>query len=62
MARSYIKKGASGDPIYTVEAVKGQFNVVVFNPKITVGGQTIGPVCDEAALAKLLGVVMKRIP
>ncbi|MBK9266528.1 MAG: hypothetical protein IPM54_42915 [Polyangiaceae bacterium] len=62
LARRYVKRGVSGDPIYTVEAVKGQFNVSVFNPKITLGAQTVGPVCDEAALEKLLAVAIKRIP
>ncbi len=61
-ARRYEKKGASGDPIFAADAVKDRFIVSVFNPKITVGGQTIGPVCDSNELAKLMPEILKRVP
>jgi hypothetical protein len=61
-ARRYEKKGASGDPIFAADAVKGRFVVSVFNPKITVGGQTIGPVCDSSELAKLMPAILERFP
>jgi len=61
-ARFFLKKGVSGDPILTAEAIKDRFNVTVFNPKVTVGGQTVGPVCDEKPLGKLLVKALERIP
>lgn len=61
-SRFFLKKGASGDPILTSEALKGRFNVTLFNPKITVGGQTVGPVCEHKALDKLLVKVLERMP
>jgi hypothetical protein len=61
-SRYYEKKGASGDPILTAEAIKERFNVTVFNPKITVGGQTVGPVCDQKALGKVLKKLLEHIP
>jgi len=62
MARRYAKKGASGDPIYTIEAVKGRFDVLLFNPKVTLGQTTVGPVCDLDKLEKLAAKVVGRIP
>lgn len=62
VARRFVKKAASGDPIYNVEAVKGRFSVLVFNSKVTLGGTTIGPVCDHEELEKLLARVVKRLP
>jgi hypothetical protein len=62
LARFYLKKGVSGDPILTSEAVKGRFNVTLFNPKVTVGGQTVGPVCEQEGLGKLLVKVLERMP
>lgn len=61
-ARFFLKKGVSGDPILTVEAIKERFNVTLFNPKVTVGGQTVGPVCDQKALGKLLVKALEHIP
>lgn len=61
-SRFFLKKGASGDPILTSEALKGRFNVTLFNPKITVGSQTVGPVCEHEALDKLLVKVLERMP
>lgn len=61
-ARFFLKKGVSGDPILTAEAVKGRFNVTVFNPKVTVGGQTVGPVCEAEGLGKVLVQALGRIP
>lgn len=62
LARFFLKKGVSGDPILTAEAVKGRFNVTLFNPKVTVGGQTVGPVCEEKPLGKLLVQALSHIP
>jgi hypothetical protein len=62
LSRYFEKKGVSGDPILTAEAIKERFNVTVFNPKITVGGQTVGPVCDQKALGKVLGKILQQIP
>ncbi len=62
ISRYFDKKGVSGDPILTVEAVKERFNVTVFNPKVTVGGQTVGPVCDKTGLGKLLVKALEQIP
>jgi len=62
LSRFFLKKGVSGDPILTSEAVKGRFNVTLFNPKVTVGGQTVGPVCQQEALGKLLVKVLERMP
>lgn len=62
VARRYEKKGASGDPIYAADAVKDRFVVSVFNPMITIGGQTIGPVCDYEELAKLMSGIIKHVP
>jgi hypothetical protein len=41
--------------------LKGRFSVLVFNSKVTLGSATIGPVCDEAELEKLLARVVKRV-
>lgn len=62
LARFFLKKGVSGDPILTAEAVKGRFNVTLFNPKVTVGGQTVGPVCEEKPIGKLLVQALSQIP
>jgi len=62
LARRYVKKGASGDPIYNVEAVKGRFDLRVFGPKITIGQTTVGPVCDDAGLEKLAKKALERLP
>lgn len=62
LARRYAKPGASGDPIYSVEAVKGRFDVLVFNPKVTLGPTTIGPACDLDKLEKLAAKVVAKIP
>lgn len=61
-SRYYEKRGVSGDPILTAEAIKGRFNVTIFNPKVTVGGQTVGPVCDHKALGKVLKKVLENVP
>jgi hypothetical protein len=61
LSHFFLKKGVSGDPILTVEAVKERFNVTLFNPKVTVGGQTVGPVCDQKALGKLLVKALEHI-
>ncbi|MDC3954096.1 hypothetical protein [Polyangium jinanense] len=62
IARRYVKKGAGGHPIFNVEVVKGRFDVQVFNPKITLGDTTVGPVCDHAGLEKLLAKAVTRLP
>lgn len=62
LARYFEKRGVSGDPILTAEAVKERFNVTVFNPKVTVGGQTVGPVCDQKALGNVIKKVLEHIP
>ncbi|MDC0747416.1 hypothetical protein [Polyangium mundeleinium] len=62
VARRYVKKGAGGHPIFNVEVVKGRFDVQVFNPKITLGDTTVGPVCDHAGLEKLLAKAVTRLP
>lgn len=62
-ARRYVKKTAvSGDPMYTVEAVKGRFEVQIFNPKITVGAEAVGPVCSLDQLQRLLAIELGRLP
>jgi hypothetical protein len=61
-ARRYNKKGVSGDPIYSVELMKGRFNVFVFNAKVTIGDTTVGPVCDLDNLEKLAAKVVSRVP
>lgn len=62
VSRYFLKKGVSGDPILMAEAVKERFNVTVFNPKVTVGGQTVGPVCEKEGLSKLLVKALEHIP
>lgn len=62
-ARRYVKNTAvTGDPMYTVEAVKGRFEVQIFNPKITVGGAPVGPVCSLDQLERLLAIQLGRLP
>jgi hypothetical protein len=61
VARRYAKQGASGDPIYSVDAVKDRFDVLVFSPKVTVGGTAVGPVCDLDKLEKLVGKMVGRV-
>jgi hypothetical protein len=61
VSRYFVKTGVGGSPILTAEAVKDRFKVTVFNPKITVGGQTIGPVCDQKGLGKVLAKVLTHI-
>jgi hypothetical protein len=62
-ARRYVKKTAvTEDPMYTVEAVKGRFEVQIFNPKITAGGQSVGPVCSLDQLERLLAIQLGRLP
>ncbi len=61
-ARRFVKKAASGDPIYSAEAIKGRYSVVLFNSKVSLGSATVGPVCNEDELEKLLGRVVKRLP
>lgn len=62
ISRFFLKRGVSGDPILTAEAVKGRFNVTLFNPKVTVGGQTVGPVCEQKGLGQLLVKALERVP
>jgi len=62
VARRFVKKGAGGHPIFHVEVVKGRFDVQVFNPKITLGPTTVGPVCDHAGLEKLVAKAITRLP
>ena len=61
-ARRYTKTGVSGDPVLSVELIKGRLNVVMYNSKVKIGDMVVGPVCDLDKLEELAKAVTARLP